>query len=64
MYSCYYLPLVKTLDATFLWSVEHKQKPDLIDVTKLFIVIEHNVCKSLIGVHAFTGCDSVSAFCG
>ncbi|KAK3741541.1 hypothetical protein QZH41_002925 [Actinostola sp. cb2023] len=35
-----------------------------IDVTKLSRVLGENVCKALIGVHAFTGCDSVSAFAG
>lgn len=34
------------------------------DITKLAHVLGENNCRALIGLHAFTGCDSVSAFAG
>ena len=36
----------------------------LIDIKKIATVLGDDTCKALIGVHAFTGCDSVSAFAG
>ena len=36
----------------------------LIDVKKLASALGVDVCKALIGFHAFTGCDTVSAFSG
>ena len=33
-----------------------------IDISKLAQAIGVDVCKSLLGMHAFTGCDTVSAF--
>ena len=35
-----------------------------IDITKVASMQGIDMCSSLIGYHAFTGCDSVSAFCG
>ena len=36
----------------------------LIDIGKIAAAIGNEVCKALVGLHAFTGCDSVSAFAG
>ena len=36
----------------------------LIDVTRLAAVLGKDVCRSLIGLHAWTGCDTVSSFAG
>ena len=36
----------------------------LIDISRLGTILGQDVCQALIGVHAFTGCDSVSAFGG
>ena len=36
----------------------------LIDISRLGTVLGTDVCNALIGVHAFTGCDSVSSFSG
>ena len=36
----------------------------LIDIRKVINVLEQKVCEALLGMHAFTGCDSVSAFSG
>ena len=35
-----------------------------IDITKVATSLGHNSCSALIGLHAFTGCDTVSAFAG
>ena len=35
-----------------------------IDITKLMNAIGKDMCQALLGMHAFTGCDTVSAFFG
>ena len=35
-----------------------------IDISKIASALGEDVCKALLGLHAFTGCDSVSAFAG
>lgn len=35
-----------------------------VDISKVASSLGENVCDSLIGLHAFTGCDTVSAFAG
>lgn len=35
-----------------------------IDVQKVSITLGPSVCKALLGMHAYTGCDSVSSFAG
>ena len=41
-----------------------KSRIRLIDVKKLASAIGRGVCNSLIGMHSFTGCDTVSSFSG
>ena len=36
----------------------------LIDIPRLWTILGEDVCQAMIGVHAYTGCDSVSAFGG
>lgn len=36
----------------------------LIDINKICAAVGPDVCKALIGMHSFTGCDTVSAFAG
>lgn len=36
----------------------------LTDIKKITTVLDEDTCRGLIGVHAFTGCDSISAFAG
>ena len=36
----------------------------LIDINKICAAVGTDVCKALIGMHTFTGCDTVSAFAG
>ena len=35
-----------------------------IDISNVATSVEPDVCKALLGLHAFTGCDSVRAFTG
>ena len=41
-----------------------QQMARYIDITKIVCAIGLQVCKALLGLHAFTGCDSVSSFAG
>ena len=41
-----------------------KSRMRYIDITQIVENLEDNICNALIGLHAFTGCDSVSAFVG
>ena len=36
----------------------------LVDVGKIAAVLGSDICKALLGMHAFSGCDTVSAFAG
>ncbi|KAG1714163.1 hypothetical protein GQR58_001793 [Nymphon striatum] len=36
----------------------------LVDITKLAITLGNDVCTALMGLHPWTGCDTVSAFAG
>ena len=40
----------------------NKNQPRLIDISKLGTALGTEVCEALVGVHAWTGCDSVSSF--
>lgn len=41
-----------------------KNRTVILDISKIAHVLGNDVCKALPGIHAFTGCDSVSAFAG
>ena len=41
-----------------------KNRARFLDITKLSHALGDGVCNALIGLHAFTGCDTVSAFAG
>ena len=41
-----------------------KNQIRLIDISKLGTTLGKKVCEALVGVHAWTGCDSVSSFSG
>lgn len=41
-----------------------KNKIRIIDISRLATIIGRDECTALLGVHAWTGCDSVSAFSG
>ena len=41
-----------------------KARRRVVDITKVAATIGIDVCRALVGVHAYTGCDTVSAFAG
>ena len=41
-----------------------KTRRRVIDISKVAATVGEGVCKALIGMHAYTGCDTVSAFSG
>ena len=41
-----------------------KNRTRYLDITKIFKTVGSGVCDALVGTHAFTGCDSISAFAG
>ena len=47
-----------------LYQLFGKARHKLYDIHKVVASLGEEVCKALLGLHAFTGCDSVSAFAG
>lgn len=41
-----------------------KERKRIIDITKIAASMGADVCHGLIGMHAYTGCDTVSTFAG
>ena len=41
-----------------------RSKSKILEIPKLISAVGKNVSRALLGLHAFTGCDSVSAFSG
>ena len=53
-----------TIEARILFCTGTKQRLRYIDVTAIGTSLDAEVCQALPGMHAFTGCDSTSAFVG
>ena len=58
------LSFCRTMNTTILQKCGSSTRTKLIDIKKITTVLGEDTCRGLIGVHAFTGCDSVSAFAG
>ena len=58
------LSFCRTMNTTILQKCGSSTRNKLIDVKKITTVLGEDTCRGLIGVHAFTGCDSASAFAG
>ena len=41
-----------------------KARRRVVNITKVAATVDIDVCRALVGVHAYTGCDTVSAFAG
>ena len=41
-----------------------KSSVRLVDITKLAAALGRDVCTALLGLHQWTGCDTISAFAG
>ena len=51
-------------DAEIYMKCGTKNRVRYIDIRKLANTIGKEVCQALVGLHAFTGCNTVSAFFG
>lgn len=52
------------IEATLFIKCGTRARAKILDVGKIAKSIGSNVCRALIGMHAYTGCDTVSAFAG
>ena len=52
------------LSAEIVMKCGSQNRVRYIDITKLMNAIGKDMCQALLGMHAFTGCDTVSAFFG
>ena len=52
------------IDAPLFKKCGTRNRTRLVDITKVAASIGSKVCKALVGMHACTGCDTVSAFGG
>ena len=58
------LGLLFSLPGQVLLMTGSKAKARVIDINKVAASLGQRVCMALIGLHAFTGCDAISAFSG
>ena len=58
------LSFCRTMNTIILQKCGSSTRTKLIDITKITTVLGEDTCRGLIGLHAFTGFDSVSAFAG
>ena len=54
----------RNIDITILFDTGHGNKKRLINITRLSQHYSEQMCEAMLGLHAFTGCDSVSSFKG
>ena len=50
--------------ASLYWKGGTQARVKYIEIQKITRIFGESVCKAIIGVHSFTGCDSVSIFAG
>ena len=58
------LAFSSSIDVPIYQRCVSQMKARYVDINKIAHVIGQDVCKALPGLHAFTGCDAVSAFAG
>lgn len=58
------LSFCRAMNTTIWQKCGSSTRTKLIDIKKITTVLGEDTCRSPISVHAFTGCDSVSAFAG
>ena len=61
MLACYFSHSINA--ALYFWTGT-KSRARILDITKMGINITKPVCEALVGMYAFTGCDSTNAFSG
>ena len=58
------LALHDKIGASLFQKCGTKARRRVVDITKVAATVGIDVCRALVGVHAYTGCDTVSAFAG
>lgn len=54
----------KDISSSLYMKCAAQNRTRFLDIGNLALAIGDSVCQALVGLHAFTGCDSVSAFAG
>ncbi len=54
----------RKIDITILFDTGHGNKKHLLNITRLSQHYSEQMCDTMLNLHAFTGCDSVSCFKG
>lgn len=54
----------RSIDAKLYQRCGTHTRTKLVDIGKVALALGERLCRGLIGLHAFTGCDTVSAFSG
>ena len=55
---------IKSHSGNLFQKLGNQNRCKLINLTQILNVLRSNIFEALIGLHSFTGCDSVSAFAG
>lgn len=53
-----------SIDASLFQKCGSQTRTKLIDIDKIATALGQSLCRAIIGLHSFTGCDTVSAFAG
>ena len=64
MLKCFLSTMLKNISGSQFILSGTKSRMRYIDISQIVENLEDNIWNTLIGLHAFTGCDSVSAFVG
>ena len=56
--------LADNISARLIWETRTKHRKCLVDLSGIARSLSSDTCQALLGLHAFTSCDSVSAFAG
>ena len=58
------LAFSSSIDASLFQKCGTRTRTRLVDISKVVAAVGEDVCRALVGLHSFTGCDTVSAFAG
>ena len=52
------------IDASLFQKCGTRARKILVDISKVVATVGEDLCRALVGLHSFTGCETVSAFAG
>ena len=58
------LAFSSSIDASLFQKCGTRTRTRLVNISKVVAAIGEDVCRPLVGLHSFTGCDTVGAFAG